>query len=81
MNNTSKSGGALVMVMIVLLAFSVLSIGLFKLHETDALETVRIQQADQAFWVAEAGLQRALNNVERRALPVKHSVFKACERD
>jgi hypothetical protein len=63
MNNARKSGGALVLVMIVLLAFSGLSIGLFKLHETDALETVRILQADQAFWVAEAGLQRALNKL------------------
>lgn len=62
-HSKNTSGGALVLVMIVLLIFSVLSIGLFKLHETDAVETVYVEQTDQAFWVAEAGLQWALNKL------------------
>ncbi|RLA59007.1 MAG: hypothetical protein DRR04_09620 [Gammaproteobacteria bacterium] len=52
----SKDGGVLVMAMIVMLAFSILAIGLFKLHETDAVETVYIKHHKQAFWLAEKGL-------------------------
>ena len=58
-----KDGGVLVMVMVVMLAFSVLAIGLFKLHDTDALETVYVKQGAEAFWVAETGLQHALSRL------------------
>ena len=44
------------MAMIVMLTFSVLAIGLFKLHETAAVETVYAEHYKQAFWLAEAGL-------------------------
>ncbi len=52
----SRDGGVLVMAMIVMLTFSILAIGLFKLHETDAVETVYVEHYKQAFWLAEAGL-------------------------
>ena len=52
----NKEGGALVMVMIVLLTFSILAVGLLKLHETDAVETVYVEQYKQAFWLAESGI-------------------------
>ena len=52
----NKDGGALVMVMIVLLTFSILAVGLLKLHEIDAVETVYIEQYKQAFWLAESGV-------------------------
>lgn len=58
-----KDGGILVMAMIVLLAFSVLAIGLLKLHDTDALETVHVKHTAQAFWMAETGLQRTLSKL------------------
>ncbi len=58
-----KDGGVLVMVMVVMLAFSVLAIGLFKLRDTDTLETVYVKHTAQAFWVAEAGLQRTLDKL------------------
>lgn len=58
-----KDGGVLVMVMVVMLAFAVLAIGLLRLHDTDALETVYVKHTAQAFWVAEAGLQRSLDKL------------------
>ena len=66
MKNTkpnSKNGGVLVMVMVVMIAFSILAIGLFKLQETDAVEAVYVEQANQAFWLAESGMQRALHKL------------------
>lgn len=62
-NINSKNGGVLLMAMLVLLAFSILAIGLFKLEQTDAVEAVYVEQTDQAFWIAEAGLQRVLNKL------------------
>lgn len=52
----SREGGALVMVMLVLLTFSVLQIGLYKMRETSAVESVYVEQHKQAFWLAESGL-------------------------
>lgn len=62
-NSNSKSGGVLVMVMVVMFAFSILAIGLFKLNETDSVEAVYVEQANQAFWLAESGMQRALHKL------------------
>ena len=59
----SKSGGVLVMVVIVVLTFSVLAIGLFKLFGTNAVEVVYAGQSKQAFWVAESGLQDAVQRL------------------
>lgn len=63
--NNNKSGGALLMAFVVLLAFSVLAIGMFKLHQTDAVEAVYVEQDNQAFWVAEAGAQRVLSKLRK----------------
>ncbi len=51
-----REGGVLLMAMFVMLVFSVLAIGLFKLRETDAVESVYVEQYKQAFWLAESGL-------------------------
>lgn len=58
-----KSGGVLIMVMLVMLLISVLAIGLFKLSDADAVETVYMKQSKQAFWLAEAGLQDAIQQL------------------
>lgn len=52
----SKEGAALLVVILVTLVFSILSIGLFKLSETSAVEAVKVEHYKQAFWLAEAGL-------------------------
>jgi len=53
------------MVMVVMFAFSILAIGLFKLHETDAVETVYVDQSARAFWLAETGIQSTLTKLRR----------------
>jgi len=60
-----KSGGIMIMVMIVLLTVSFLTVGFFKLQETDAVEAVYVEQSSQAFWLAEAGMQRALDKLRK----------------
>lgn len=59
-NINSREGGALVMAMLVLLAFSILQIGLYKLRETSVVETVFVEHQKQAFWLAESGLHDGL---------------------
>jgi hypothetical protein len=56
----SREGGALVMATLVLLAFSILQIGLYKLRETSVVETVFVEHHKQAFWLAESGLHDGL---------------------
>lgn len=63
MKNTKKQGGVLLMAMLVMLAFSVLAVGLYKLRDTDSVEAVYVEQSNQAFWIAESGLQRALDKL------------------
>lgn len=60
-----KTGGALVLAMVVMLAFSILAIGMFKLHNTDSLETVYVGKTHQAFWCAESGLQDIIQLIKR----------------
>lgn len=60
-----KNGGVLVMVMIVMIAFTILAAGLYKLQETDAVEAVYVEQSNQAFWIAETGMQRALHRLRK----------------
>ena len=62
-NTESKSGGILVMVMVVFLAISSLTLGFFKLQESTSIEAVHVEQSNQAFWIAETGLQQALNKL------------------
>ena len=59
-NNTNE-GGILLMAMLVTLVFTTLSIGLFKLFQTDAVETVYVEQHRRALWLAEAGLEKAVD--------------------
>jgi Tfp pilus assembly protein PilX len=55
-----KSGGVLVVIMVIVLTLGILVIGMFKLQETGAVGVVYEEQSKQAFWIAEAGLQVAL---------------------
>ena len=63
----SKEGGALALVMIIVLAVVILSLGLMKLHDTNAVEAVWVEQTDQAFWLAESGMQLALHRLRTDA--------------
>jgi len=66
MKTTSKKdGGILVMVMVVLLAVSFMTVGFFRLQETDAVEAVYVEQSNQAFWLAETGMQQALDRLRK----------------
>jgi hypothetical protein len=65
--NDKRDGGVLIMVVIALLAVGFLSAGFFKLQETDAVETVHVDLSNQAFWVAESGLQRSLDKLRDTA--------------
>lgn len=55
----------MVMVVVILLAISSLTIGFFRMRTTVAVETVYVDQSSRAFWLAEAGLQRALHKLRR----------------
>lgn len=65
---TNKSGGALVMVMVILLAVSAMGVGMFKLQELDGIEAVRKEQSNKAFWLAETGLQQTLHQLRTSAI-------------
>ncbi len=52
----SKNGGALLMVLLALLFVSIMQLGLLKLREADAVETVFVEDYKQAFWMAESGI-------------------------
>jgi hypothetical protein len=62
-DQSSKAGGIFVMVMMVMLVFISLSAGLFKLKDTNAVESVQLDHTKQAFWHAETGLQDALQRL------------------
>ena len=51
-----REGGIILMAMFVMLVFVVLAIGLYKIRESDAVESVYVEQDTQAFWLAETGL-------------------------
>jgi hypothetical protein len=59
----NKSGGVLVMAVVVLLSFSVLIIGLYKLRDMLGVETVYQNHSKQAFWEAENGLKDAFQRL------------------
>ena len=61
--NRNKSGGILVMAMVVLVALTLLASGLLKLKESNAIEGVNVEQSAQAFWLAESGLQHVIQRL------------------
>ncbi len=64
MSNThSKQGGIMLIVLVVLIALSTLSVGLFKLAERDGVEAIYAMSKEQAFWLAESGLQKNLEKI------------------
>lgn len=62
--NSNKVGGALVMAMMIMLIFTALAIGLFRLFQTDAVETIYVEQHRRAFWMAETGLEKVLDKMQ-----------------
>lgn len=64
----TKQGGALVIVMVVMVAVTILAAGLMKLVERDTVETAYAGQSEQAFWLAEAGAQAALHLLRTNSL-------------
>ena len=63
--NPNKSGGILLMAMLMVLFFSILTIGLYKLFDTDAMETLSVEHHRRAFWMAEMGLEEVVDRVFR----------------
>ncbi|MFC1708752.1 hypothetical protein ACFL2J_01645 [Candidatus Omnitrophota bacterium] len=57
---TNEKGSMLAMSMIFLTIFTLMGYGLINLSAIDAIEVVTTDRSMQAFWVAEAGLSRAL---------------------
>ena len=57
-NNPKKNGGVLLMAMLVMLIFTTMAIGLFKLLDSDAVETVHVEHHRRALWMAEAGQEK-----------------------
>ncbi len=55
--HSEKAGGVLVMVTIVVVTISIMVIGLFQLQARSGVESVYHRQSEQAFWLAEAGIQ------------------------
>ncbi|VGO17546.1 hypothetical protein PDESU_06143 [Pontiella desulfatans] len=62
-NRSNKSGGALVAVMVVMVAMAFLTAGMMKLSDVNGVESVCLELGDQAFWVAEAGLQEVVHKL------------------
>lgn len=60
----NRQGGIQLMVMLIMLVFSVLSIGMFKLSELNAKESIRETKREQAFWLAETGIQHAIEDLK-----------------
>lgn len=61
--NKKKEGGVLVTVVIVVTAVFVLAIGFLRLHERDTVEAVYVEHSNQAFWLAEAGIQQLVSKL------------------
>lgn len=53
---SGKQGGVLLMAMLVMIAVSILTMGLFKLRATASVEAVYLEHNKQAFWLAESGI-------------------------
>ena len=61
--SAEKSGGVLIMIVVVMLVVTVMIMGLYKLQERAGVEVVYARQSKQAFWLAEAGLQDAIQRL------------------
>ena len=59
--HNSKSGSILVIVMVILVAFSLMITALLQLGAHSETETIKNLRSVQAHWLAEAGLERALS--------------------
>lgn len=57
----SEKGSMLAMATLFLIVFTLVGYGLMNLGTIDAIEVVKADRSIQTFWVAEAGLSRALN--------------------
>ncbi|MBN3037933.1 MAG: hypothetical protein JW869_00785 [Candidatus Omnitrophica bacterium] len=63
MQISNKKGSILAFVVIFIIVFSLMGYGLLYLSSVDAVEVVDTHILGEAFWVAEAGIERAINNI------------------
>jgi hypothetical protein len=56
----ANEGGILVLVMVVLLAFSLLTVSLLQLGRDSTVQAIQEQRNAQAHWIAEAGLEKEM---------------------
>lgn len=62
-NHSKQEGAILAVVMVLMLAFSLITLSLFHLGNHSAREAAYEQRRSQAFWLAEAGVQVAIANL------------------
>jgi hypothetical protein len=60
LSHSNTRGSVLVMVMVLLLAFSMLTVSLLQTGRDSSLQSIQEQRNAQAHWVAEAGLEKTL---------------------
>jgi hypothetical protein len=60
LNHSNTRGGVLVLVMVLLLAFSMLTVSLLQTGRDSSLQSIQEQRNAQAHWVAEAGLEKVM---------------------
>ena len=58
---SKKRGSLLIIVMVIMVAFSLMTVALLQLGSFNELETIKQLRLTQAHWLAEAGLERALS--------------------
>jgi Tfp pilus assembly protein PilX len=63
MSRASKRGVILAVVVMVMLALSLIGVGMMSLGTTDSIETTRNSQRSRAFWIAEAGLNKTASRL------------------
>jgi hypothetical protein len=63
LNNLNTRGSVLVMVMVLLLAFSMLTVSLLQTGRDSSLQSIQEQRNAQAHWVAEAGLEKVMARI------------------
>jgi hypothetical protein len=62
-NLRNNAGSILVLVMVVLLAFSLLTVSLLQLGRDSTVQAIQEQRNAQAHWIAEAGLEKELARI------------------
>jgi len=63
MKRSDNKGVILGLVLIIMLLLTLLGYGLLSLSNVNAIETVKVLESNQAFWLAEAGVTKAIENL------------------